>query len=228
MNHYPPNYYPQAVPQTASSSGLKIIFIIIVPMLWLGALWLPAYTNDTRGFVCLIFGWSMVLTGNFLAFLAWMGNFLFWTSFFMLAIGKRKKVLRASSILAGIAFVFSFGALTVSEVSRDYSLQTEEVGIDIGAWVWIFSNALLVTGAILAAQQAPEIIPVPLAQQPYYPPQNYYGNYPPPFSQTSVPPVYTPPQTIPPINTDPFPSQIPQTYIPPSEDPFSNTDNSGK
>ncbi len=135
------------------NSKIKKIFIILVPSLWIIALFLPAYIfppslYDSKqgtyfGYYCLLLGW--VSSG--LAFLAWISN-LPWLISYLLFISN-KPVRVKSIIFAGIAFVFSLSALTINELLRDEAGHMIKVNVSIGTFVWILSMLLLFIGNII-------------------------------------------------------------------------------
>jgi hypothetical protein len=227
MNPYPPYYQmPNQPPQRPKPMGisdiLKVIFVIVVLLMWLVALGCPAYDDGTKGATCFIFGWSMGFT-NFAAFLAWLGNLPFFIAYFMYAFSERKIMTIIASVFAGVAFLASFGAFSVSEIMQNEGGGSINVSIDYGAFIWIGSMFLLVTGTVLklvlpSENKEPQI-PVQNFQQypppnypPYpqqYPPQNYPPNNP-------YPPQNYPPQQNNPPQNNPYP---PQQNIPPQNNP---------
>lgn len=241
MNPYQQNYYPPQQPQQELSglhASTKVFFAIAIPLIWFIALWLPAYSNGTKGGVCLLFGWSMLFTGNGWAFFAWLANFPFWIGYFMFALSKRKKPHVAVIVLAAISLVFSVGALTVTKIESDISsgVGMEHVESSIGAWTWMFSIAILLVGSVISVTSTAELPMPSFAQQFNQPPANYYQNYPPQAQPYYPPQNYPPqypqqqyPQPIPPAQIPPPPAQAqenltkyqpPQNPPPPTDDVF--------
>lgn len=144
------------IPSSSKNSKIKKIFTLLVPTLWIIALFLPAYIfppslYDSKpatyfGYYCLLFGWA----GSGLAFLAWISN-LPWLISYLLFLSN--KPVRAKSIfLAGIAFVFSLSALTINELILSEAGHIGKANVSIGAFVWILSMLVLLIGNIAVAR----------------------------------------------------------------------------
>lgn len=132
---------------------------------------LPAYNEEVLGVLCLGFGWSMLFTGNFLAFLAWLSWLPFWMSFFFFVIGKRRKT--AALVLDGISLVMSLGALTVSEVAANEGGVMHPAHPAYGMFVWMAAHLLLLAGSAILTILSPS---AEVRQQPlYYPPPQLYS-----------------------------------------------------
>ena len=214
-----PNPFPQQ-PQPTTGPVLKIIFTVLVLMLWLIALAAEAYSNGTRGVTCFIFGWSMAFD-NFFAFLAWLANIPFFIAYFMYAFSSKKNIQTIALVFASFAFLASFGAFAVTELRDELFSSRTPVDVSYGAFIWMGSLFLLVTGIIIKL-----VLPEPVKQNfpvqpmqnyppqmyPPFPQQGYYQNYP----QQNYNPNYSypPAQNIPTGN--PYP---PQQNIPPQH-PF--------
>lgn len=216
-NPYPQGYYqqpygqfqPPSLPQepqpSPAAKNTRIIFAILVPLAWVIALFLPAYNDDVPGILCLAMGWSMIFTGNMLAFFAWASNILFWISYFMYVFGNKGKVV--STVLSGIGLILTLGALTVSEVAKNEGGMMSPASASIGAYTWIFSYFLLLAGSILfhtLRNNTVEVMP------PQIPVQDPYAQYPP-----QQQPVYPPPPQAPHSNQYPNQQQQPPAHNPP-------------
>lgn len=215
--YYPPPAYPQYYPQAPRNNGqtpaaraVRIAFSILAPALWLLALVLPAYNDEVLGVLCLGFGWSMLFTGNFLAFLAWLSWLPFWISFFFFVIGNKRKT--AAMVLAGISLAMSLGALTVSEVAANEGGSMHPAHPAYGMFVWMAAHLLLLTGSAIltfisptAEMQQPVYYPPP---QPYYPPPSPNSWMPPPPAQQQQWPPQHPPH-------DPYANPSQETQVPP-------------
>ncbi len=136
-------YYPDWQGRRATKS----IFTAVAGGLWLIALALPAYTDDTPGLGALIFGWMLLFDGSTLGFIAWLGNFPFAVGLFMFMIGRRPGVIQASMILSIIAMVFSFGAFTVDEVPTYGG--SSNVSPYLGCYTWAIANMIFMIGTII-------------------------------------------------------------------------------
>ncbi len=132
---------------------LKKTFIILIPVLWIIALFLPAYifppsAYDSKqatyfGYDCLLWGWA----GGGIAFIAWISNLPWLISYILLA--SKKSARKKSIVFAGIAFALSLSALTTTELLRDEAGHTGQVNASIGAYVWILSMLTLLIGNII-------------------------------------------------------------------------------
>lgn len=184
---HPPHPPKQEIP--SSARAVKIVFAILAPLLWFIALALPAYNDDVYGALCLVMGWSMLITGNILAFFAWFSNLPFWIGFFMFVIGNGRKGKIAALILAASGLMLSMGALTVSEVALNEGGSMSEAHVSSGMFVWMFAYVLVLVGSILFLvlnknrNENPPMPPPPNppAPDPYnpYPPVDPYAQYPP-------------------------------------------------
>jgi hypothetical protein len=139
------NQYPDWQGRRATKS----IFSAITGGLWLIALALPAYTDDTPGLGALIFGWMLVFEGETMGFIGWLANLPFLVGVFMFIFGRRTAVVRAAMILAIIAGVFSLGALMVDEIPN--VMGHTHVSPYIGCYTWVIANLLLMVGTIIYA-----------------------------------------------------------------------------
>jgi hypothetical protein len=136
-------YYPDWQGRRATKS----IFSAVAGGLWLAALALPAYTDDTPGLGALIFGWMLAFDGESLGFIGWFANIPFITGIFMFMIGRRPSVIRAAMILAIIAAVLSLGALTIDEIPN--FMGTAHVSPYIGCYTWVIANMTFMIGTII-------------------------------------------------------------------------------
>lgn len=185
----PPPKPPQPeIPMAAKT--VKITLGIIAPLIWFIALALPAYNQQVYGVFCLAMGWSMIFTGNILAFFAWFSNLPFFIGFFLFVIGNGRKGKIAAIVLASVALVLSFGALTVTRVigsddSPDYVREDfmKPANPAYGMFVWMASYIVLLVGATVFLairnnsknnQLPPEIPPMP--ENPY-PPMDPYAEF---------------------------------------------------
>lgn len=153
---YLSNMYPGQYPDWQGRRSTKSIFISIAGGLWLIALALPAYSDDTPGLGAFIFGWMMIFDGDFLAFVGWLANLPFLTGIFMFIFGRRPAVIRATLILSVIAAVFSLGAFTVDEVPSYQS--NHHVSPYIGCYTWVIANMLLMIGTIIYVTRQTAIV----------------------------------------------------------------------
>lgn len=193
-NYYSRPYYAPSLPPPkpdlpSPAKTVKIIFSILPPLIWVIALLLPAYTPNVPGVLCAAMGWSMLVTGNFLAFLAWFANLPFWTGYFLFVIGNQRK--KAALILSAGAFVLSLGALTVSEVARNEGGMMDAASPSFGMAVWMSSMLLLALGSFLfnVLRGSPEQQLQKNSVPPQYPPaQNYPPQFPPSPQQQYPPP----------------------------------------
>jgi hypothetical protein len=208
MSPYPPQFPPQHPPQFPPQFGVppprqkqpntgKTIFTILIPAIWSIALICPAYSDKTFGVTCFALGWTMLFT-NILAFLAWLANIPFVVAYFMFAVTRRKTTLLVAMILSVFAFIFSFGAFTVSEIMENEGGGKSPVGVYYGTFVWMSSLLLLVIGTTLRYVLYKEETPyrqVVQQHNPYYrqfPQQPYPPQYPPPNYQQQYPPQQNP------------------------------------
>lgn len=134
-------------PDWQGRRATKSIFSAIAGGLWLVALALPAYTDDTPGIGALIFGWMLLFDGSTLGFIAWLANIPFAVGIFMFMIGRRSGVIQGAMILAIIAMVFSFGAFTVEEVPTYGG--SSDVSPYLGCYTWAIANMVLMIGTII-------------------------------------------------------------------------------
>lgn len=139
--------HPQHYPDWQGRKATKAIFSSVAGGLWLIALALPAYTDDTPGFGAFIFGWMLAFEGESLGFIGWFANLPFITGILMFMIGRRPKVIFASMILSIIAAVFSLGALTVDEIPN--FMGHSHVSPYIGCYTWVITNLLFMVGTII-------------------------------------------------------------------------------
>ena len=141
------------------SPKIKKFFIFLIPALWIIALFLPAYIfppslYDSKqatyfGYYCLLLGWA----GSGLAFVAWISNLPWLISYILFA--SKKPVRMKSIIFAGIAFILSLSALTITELIRDEAGHIRQVQVSIGTYIWILSMlALLIGNAVLYKRKA--------------------------------------------------------------------------
>ncbi|HEU4718735.1 MAG TPA: hypothetical protein VFU15_12915 [Bacteroidia bacterium] len=137
----------------AKRSPLALIKGICFPLslvFYLLALMSHAYSDGTYGITCAAMGWSIILTGNLLAFIAWFSNIPFWTAFFMFVISRKKNVHMTAFWLSAVALLFSMGAFAVHEVMENEGGMSHMVEIAGGAYTWMASYAILLTGTILS------------------------------------------------------------------------------
>lgn len=186
---------PPVPPQPKIATGaiaVKITMGILAPLLWFIALALPAYNQHVYGIFCLVMGWSMIFTGNILAFLAWFSNLPFVIGFFLFVIGNGRKGKIAAIVLAAVSLVLSFGALTVTKVvgsdnSPDYVHEDfmKPAYPSYGMFVWMGAYLLLLIGAIVFLflrnshkndSLPPGVPPMPENQNPY-PPVDPYAEF---------------------------------------------------
>lgn len=187
----PPPVPPQPKVSTAASA-IKITIGILAPLLWFIALALPAYNEKVYGIFCLVMGWSMIFTGNILAFFAWFSNLPFIISFFLFVIGNGRKGKIAAIVLAGVSLALSFGALTVTKVvgndggnvfDNDDFMKTAYPSY--GMFVWMGAYLILLIGAIVfiylrnsdAVETPAAGIPLMPENQNPYPPFDPYTEY---------------------------------------------------
>ena len=131
-------------------------------------------------------------------------------------------------VFASCAFIGSFGAFAVTELKDELFSAKNDVTISYGAFVWMSSMFLLVTGIVIKL-----VLPQPLQQQkfpvqqmqyppqmyPQFPQQGYYPNYPP---QNYNPNYQNPPQQN--ISTGNF-YQPPQNNPVPQNNPYAPPQN---
>ena len=223
--HYPQGYYqqpygyhnplppvppPPAAPPAATA--VKITIAVLAPLLWFIALALPAYNEKVYGIFCLVMGWSMIITGNLLAFLAWFSNLIFWTSFFFFAIGNGRKGKLTDLILASISMLLALGALSVTKVvGDDGDLFNDQDFMKpahpaYGMYVWMFSYLLIIIGSAIYlllrnSRNNPGLPPVPPQNSNPYPSIDPYTQFP----------------------TE-FPPDFPPAELPPGHNPWDNPD----
>jgi hypothetical protein len=132
---------------TALNTGkkLKLIFGILIPALWVSALFFPAYSDGTPGIICLLMGWLMLFSGKLFAFGAWLSNVPFWISYFMMLFGKQNSPKIISLIFAVIALILSFGAFSVNEIMQNEGGMTATVHPSAGVFVWMIPGVLLLS-----------------------------------------------------------------------------------
>lgn len=221
--NYPQGYYQQpygyrnplpvpprpTVPPAATA--VKITIAVLAPLLWFIALALPAYNEKVYGIFCLAMGWSMIITGNLLAFFAWFSNLIFWTSFFFLAIGNGRKGKLTSLVLASLSLLLALGALSVTKVvGDDGDLFNDQDFMKpahpaYGMFVWMFSYLLIIVGSgiylLLRNSRnnsglADGLPPMPQQNSNPYPPIDPYtqfpSEFPPEFPPAELPPGYNP------------------------------------
>lgn len=138
---------PGNYPDWQGRRATKSIFSAIAGGLWLVALALPAYTDDTPGLGALIFGWMLAMDGESLGFIGWFANIPFITAIFMFMIGRRPSVIRAAMILAIIAGVLCLGALTIDEIPN--FMGHARVSPHIGCYTWVIANLMLMIGTVI-------------------------------------------------------------------------------
>jgi hypothetical protein len=138
-----PGYYPDWQGRRA----VKSIFSAVAGGLWLIALALPAYTDDTPGLGALIFGWMLAFEGETLGFVGWLANIPFIVGMFLFIFGRRQGVVQAAMILAIIAMVFSFGAFTVDEIPN--FMGHASVSPYLGCYTWVIANMTFMIGTII-------------------------------------------------------------------------------
>lgn len=151
---YPPQSFPEFIqhqpdPNASTRKLVKWICGGAAALFWIVALFLPAYSDGTPGVLCVLFGWSMLLSGNTLAFIAWFGNLPFWIGYFMFIFGKRKAIFLVAILMGSCAFLFSFGALTVSEVAQNEGGSMTDVSPAAATYVWMISGVLLIAGSAI-------------------------------------------------------------------------------
>lgn len=132
-----------------NSPNVRWIFGITIPLIWAAALFFPAYSDGTPGLMCFIMGWTMLFSGNLFAFGAWFSNLPFWISFFLLMFGRRPGAYSAALILAALALMLSFGALSVKEVMLNEAGFVKAVHPSISVYIWLSANILLTSGAVI-------------------------------------------------------------------------------
>lgn len=139
-------YCMNVAPETANTSAIRWIFGIVIPFLWIAGLFFPAYSDGTPGIMCFAMGWTMIFTGNLFAFAAWFSNLPFWISYFLVMFSRRSGALNASMVLAAVALMFSFGALTVTEVMQNEAGFVRAVHPSVSVYIWLAANVGLVLG----------------------------------------------------------------------------------
>lgn|GEM_PF-1470672 len=147
-----PNSYIYAMEfrlKREGSRNVRLIFGIAIPLIWTAALFFPAYSDGTPGLMCFVMGWTMLFSGNLFAFGAWFSNLSFWISFFLLMFGRRPAAQSAAVILAAIALMLSFGALSVTEVMQNEAGFVKAVYPSLSVYIWLFANILLAAGAVI-------------------------------------------------------------------------------
>lgn len=135
--------------ESGATSTIRWIFGIVVPFFWIAGLFFPAYSDGTPGLMCFIMGWTMLFTGNFFAFGAWFSNLPFWISFFLLMFGRRQGAHSAALILAALALMLSFGALSVTEVMQNEAGFVKTVHPSLSVYIWLSANILLTARAVI-------------------------------------------------------------------------------
>jgi hypothetical protein len=189
MDSYNQQYGQQQIPSPTESAvitkTLKTVLLIFVIVTWLLALPLKAYNGgeiDIEGYLCLLFGWASIIANGF-GFFAWLANLPFFIAFFMFAFSRKKPAAKAAFILSSIAFVLSLNALFVSELPTASHRSSDHVSVSFGAFIWIFSMAVLTLVTFLNMKFFREEIkkkPQPpinyhnYYQQPFPPPQSYF------------------------------------------------------
>lgn len=152
-----PGYYPPPLPQkdpeASTRRTIKLVFGICAVCFWAIALALPAFSDGTPGILCFIFGWTCIFT-NFFAFVAWLGNIPFIIALFLFFFGKARGTFIAALILSSIAVLFSFGAVTISEIATNEAGSMHPVSASYGTFVWMISEILLMCGAIICTARA--------------------------------------------------------------------------
>jgi hypothetical protein len=137
---------PTFYPDWQGRRALKSIFSAVAGGLWLVALALPAYTDDTPGLGALIFGWIMLFDETS-AFIGWLANFPFAVGIFMFIFGRRPGVIRASFILSIVAMVFSFAAFNVDNIPN--FMGNVSVSPHIGCYTWAIAIMTFMIGTII-------------------------------------------------------------------------------
>ena len=154
--HYVPLPQKPDYPDWQGRRAIKSIFLAISGALWLGALALPAYTDESPGIAALLMGWMLLFDGDTFGLVAWFANIPFITAVFMFIFGRRTGVIRTSMILAVVAGVFSLGAFTVSEIPSYGG--TSHVSPDFGCYTWVISLLILMTGTIVYYTQLVAVV----------------------------------------------------------------------
>lgn len=147
MNYY--IYTMESELKRDNSRNVRLIFGIAIPLIWTAALFFPAYSDGTPGLMCFVMGWTMLFSGNLVAFGAWFSNLPFWISYFLLMFGRRSGAYTAALILAAIALMLSFGALSVTEVMQNEAGFVKTVHPSLSVYVWLLANILLTTGVVI-------------------------------------------------------------------------------
>jgi len=127
----------------------KLIFGLSAVVLWIIALFLPAYSDGTPGIACFLFGWTMAFDGHSFALIAWLGNLPFCIALILLLVAKRWSRIVSATLLGALAFLLSFGALTITEITNGETGAVNEAHATAGAYLWMLSLFLVFAGALL-------------------------------------------------------------------------------
>ncbi|HTF03076.1 MAG TPA: hypothetical protein VK826_03590 [Bacteroidia bacterium] len=133
--------------QTSRRKAIKAVFGTVAAALWVLALFLEAYADGTPGIMALLGGWLTLLMDNLLGFFAWCGNFLFFVGYLMFLFGRKQSTFTRATVLAALAFVCSFGALTIMKHIDGGT--SEPVVASVGTYVWMASLLVLLVGSAL-------------------------------------------------------------------------------
>jgi len=134
----------------------KLVFGVAAVLLWIIALFLPAYSDGTPGIACFLFGWTMAFDGHTLALIAWLGNLPFCIALILFLVAKRRSRIVAATLFGAVAFLFSFGAFTITEITNGETGVVNEAHPTVGAYLWMLSLFTMLLGPILTLKNGSE------------------------------------------------------------------------
>lgn len=129
----------------SSSARIRNGFAFAAVVLFVIACMLPAYSDGTRGLLCLLAGWSSISHEDGFVFMAWLANVPAIIAWFLFAFRKESDA-RLPVLLSAGALIMSFGMFALHEIN-DHVIHYVQPAP--GAYVWMVSIAVLFTATFI-------------------------------------------------------------------------------